>query len=159
MSHGEGVAVSSLKRKREPHGRKAPRRPRGQKHERRKHRKRLDDEIVAEARAEHCGDCRDEVGRVRRVGHVGCFEHKPTKQCEKCSCEARTNEAQAGSLDRVGFRANELQSLRGNEPDGLTTPRTPKTGRQRTSPAPTAAGLCPRPQTSPRRPWAKAVRQ
>src|SRR5262245_63038208 len=48
MFHGEGVAVPSLKRKREPQGRKAPRRPRGQKHERREHRKRLDNEIVAE---------------------------------------------------------------------------------------------------------------
>jgi hypothetical protein len=45
------------------------------------------------------------------------FEHEPTKQCEKCSGEARANDAQAAPLDRVGWSAYQLHSLRGNKPD------------------------------------------
>jgi hypothetical protein len=78
---------AGLKRKgepRQPHGHAAPSlRPRRHEHECRKHRQRLDEEIVAEARAEqHRWDRRMDVGRIRRAGHVGCFEREPPKQRE-----------------------------------------------------------------------------
>ena len=123
MFHGEGVAMPGLKGKsepRQPHGRKLPSpRPHRQEHECREHRQSLSEEIVSEACAEQHGRNRREiVGGIGRVGHVGCFEHEPTEQREKCRGEARANEAQAASLYCTGFRSTyELQFLRGNELD------------------------------------------
>ena len=72
MFHGEGVAMPGLKRKsepRQPQGRKLPSmRPRREKHKRGAHRKRLGEEIVAEARAEQHGwDCREDIGCIGRI--------------------------------------------------------------------------------------------
>jgi len=123
MLHGEGVAMPGLKSKgepRQPHGRKAPSlRPCHQEHQRGKHRQRLGDEIVAEARAEqHLGDCREDIGRICRVAHVGCFKREPTKQREKCREQANPREQEAASLDRVGITGpHQFQPRRGNERD------------------------------------------